>query len=786
MYVSRLFIILFLGVLTFLNVKGSSTPDVLENRLLKATHDTLRIDILLKIGDHYEDSDYEKALEHYINALEISRNTTHSNPDKTHLDHLKELEIKSLRRIAFHQLSWEYYTESNEYYRNLLEIYKAKNDIENIVFALFSLGNIQYYQSHWNEAHSLYQEALIMAQNNNLAQRVADLRNNIANTFYYQGDYVKSMKEFQAASKIYDGLANYSGVGQTLLGIGNIYSETKNNDKALESYQTAVKYFDETNDHVKLAAAYTSLGAMYHENGNFKEAEKYYLLTIEKSRLVNNNYNLTHGLINMAMIYGARNQIADALNYLDQALEIAKRHSYKYIENVALRSKAVNHAKLANFTLAMEFAEKSLEIAREIESISDLAEGYKTLSEISQKTGDNAGALYYFQQYKAMSDSLLNIETQRQINEMQAIYQTEQQEQKIELQNLEIEKNREEIKRKNQIVATIIGLLILVVLLASLILFFNTKEKMKNQDIARQRQIIIKNMQNVKDLEEKVGSLNKKINKLETHNTSWKFKISEYQSFASNLLKTINGHDNILNTFFPGKCFIYPNTQNELPIDICYIRKLDDEILLVIADLQMNKLNKTMVNLAMSNFLNQFNLTIANINLSHLFQKLKEFFENLAEQQRLPSPVVKITITCINTKTKKIKTTSEHISVFIAISRNSESIFRPIYEYHELQKLAPIRNGNTGDKIDDFNIIKEFTLKATDRLYIINSGIIATTNQADGYDNPFEAGIVRLIDTHQNIEMELLGQYLRKEFRIITSRDKNLIPGIISVRGIEL
>jgi hypothetical protein len=309
---------------------------------------------------------------------------------------------------------------------------------------------------------------------------------------------------------------------------------------------------------------------------------------------------------------------------------------------------------------------------------------------------------------------------------------------------------------------------------------------MKNKDIARQRQIIKNNMQKVKDLEERIDNLNGKINKLEAHNSSWKMKISDHQIFAGKLLKNITDYDDVLNTYFPGKSFIYPNTQNELPIDICYIRQMDDEILLVIADLQMNKLNKAMVNLAMRNFLDQLNLTSVNIKPDQLFLKLKEFFKNFNSLQRLPSPVVKLTITLINTQTKKIKTASEHISVFIAISRNSESIFHPMYEYHELQKLVHTTDANTAEDAADFNYTKEIKLKSTDRIYIINSGLPAATDKTYDSVNPFEAGIARLIDTHQNMEIDLLGQYLRKEFRIITSRDKNLIPGIISVRGIEL
>jgi tetratricopeptide (TPR) repeat protein len=786
MHYGRQYFFIFFTLIFGSYLLGNEPIEVLENRLNAADRDTLKIDILLKMGDHYEKSDYDLALKYFNQAMELCSNTNHSNLSRLHLNHLKELEWKSLRRIASLQISWGYYQEATESNRKLLNIYRGNNDIKEIIYTLMNLASIHYYQSQWSEALKLYQEALEFAQNNNIPGRIADLKNNIANVHYSRGDYVKSMKDFQTALSIYDSLADYTNVGKVLLGIGNIFSVTNNYNKALESYQSALKHLEKTEDHQKLAAVYTSLGALHHENENYEEAEKYYLLTIEKAKLMNDQFQLSNGLVNMAILCGARNQINEAMIYLDQVLEIATRTSNKYIENVALRNKAVNNAKMGNYPLAMKFAKESLGIAKQIESIDDQAEGYRTLSDISQKMGKYSEALQYYQQYKAMNDSLLNIDTKRQLNEMDAIYQSEKQEQKIELQNLEIDKNKAEIKRKNQLVTIIIATMVLLVILTSLVLFFNTKEKMKNQDITRQRQIIINNMNKIKNLQSTIENQNEQINKLENHNKSWKLKISDHQLFARNLLITTTDYENELQSIFPAKSFTYPDTELGVPIDIGYIRKFNNEILMVFADLQMNKLNKTMVNLAINAFLDQLLLIKTCIHPLDLHPKLREFIQKLTNIQRLPSPIIKLAAICIDTQTQKIKIAAEHISVYVAINRNSQSIFNPIHDYHELQRLATSLEPNNAENNAALTGAKEFKFKTTDRIYIINSGISLPTDIEKEYENPIEAGIVRIIDTHQNMGIDLQGQYLKKELRIISTREKNLVPGILSIRGIEL
>lgn len=67
------------------------------------------------------------------------------------------------------------------------------------------------------------------------------------------------------------------------------------------------------------------------------------------------------------------------------------------------------------------------------------------MSRIYEKMNDFRNSLGYFQKYAAIQDSLINMESNRQIAEMQTIYDTEKKNFGITAQKIEIEEQKNEM-----------------------------------------------------------------------------------------------------------------------------------------------------------------------------------------------------------------------------------------------------------------------------------------------------------------------------------------------------
>jgi signal transduction histidine kinase len=329
----------------------------------------------------------------------------------------------------------------------IIEIAKQKSieigDLVNAGHCQMALGNIQYDQTNYDEALVYYFESLKTATSIN----------------------------------------NNKGISSALIWIGIIYQHAKTDfDAAISTYKEAVVYADKDGNDLNKGYIFGNLAIIYNEQDQYDSAIVYNKASLaikvkfQDQRGIGNSYN------NIGNDFYESGLLDSAIYYYRRSLEIREQLN----DRTGIVSATINLARIYMDNDDFILAEKLLVDADSLAKVLNYREALQStsffLSEIYEKNGSLEKALMAYKAYKAVSDSIFNIASDKSISELQIAFDTEKKEQQIELQSAQIGKQR----AQNQLnVVIIIGLILSLILLISLVLLLRGRAR-KKQVLAKQ------------------------------------------------------------------------------------------------------------------------------------------------------------------------------------------------------------------------------------------------------------------------------------------------------------
>jgi two-component system, NarL family, sensor kinase len=299
-----------------------------------------------------------------------------------------------------------------------LERSAAVNYNEGRARSITNLGAMQSIKANYSAALQHYFEAITIWETLNNKRGVMLTKNNIGEVYGYlkkndlQYQYLNEALAIANENNFNDGKALTK---QNL----SIYYASKNDFKnAFTTQMYAVLLFEKQGKMSEAALGYSNAGAYKFFSGNLDSALFYY----EKAKVIGENLNdtrvLTMSYANIAEVYENKNKTAEAITNYNKCIELAKP------------------AKLKEQLLFC----------------------YGQLSGVYQKKGDYPLSLQFIKLQQAVKDSILNIASSKNIDELQTKYETARKEQQIQQQQFEITK-------KNYWIGGVTGLLLLSALL---------------------------------------------------------------------------------------------------------------------------------------------------------------------------------------------------------------------------------------------------------------------------------------------------------------------------------
>ncbi|MGB3074972.1 MAG: tetratricopeptide repeat protein [Chitinophagales bacterium] len=338
-----------------------------------------------------------------------------------------------------------------------------------IANAYNNIGIICVYQGNSAEALKNYWAALKIQNEIGNKQGSANAYNNIGLIYEDQGNYPEALKNYFLALKISEEVADKQGMAGPYNNIGNVYLRQDNYSEALKNYSAALKINEETGDKKKIATSYGNVGNAYLRMRNYTEALKYQFSSLKISEEIGNKQNMATANDNIGDIHSKQGDYDQALKNYFSALKIQEEIGEKRGAAISTINIGDVYTKQKLFNKALPFLKKGLSLAKEDENNDAVKGAYLFLAEASADMHDYKSAYEYHQLYSDIKDTLLNIENNKQIAQMQAQYAGEKKDNQIALLNKDKNIQEQKVTQQKFIRNVFIGGLILILLLTALL-----------------------------------------------------------------------------------------------------------------------------------------------------------------------------------------------------------------------------------------------------------------------------------------------------------------------------
>ncbi len=753
----------------------------LESRLNKAENDSLRIELLRLMGDHFKESDFDSAVHFYQQAIETAENALQKKNSTWDENIYKSLKTKAYNDKAIANILWGNYDEAFSIYGILLELTSETGNMEYYTSTLKEMGSTFYYQGKYPQALEYYNKAEIAAKEHNLIRQMADITLNKGTVYYLMGHYDKSLQYHQNAFDLYESADLSFNHVIIYLGKGNIYSELSEQQKAMEQYERALQLCNEDQDHLLISNIQLSIGSLYYEMDSFSRAEEHYLIALEHARKLHNRRIESQTLLNLSINYAAIGDFSKAEEALEQAREYALKSKNQHILANILRNMANLNLRQGNMNKALGYARQSLEIGRTIESVESQSLAFRVISEILEKQENFREALSNYQSYKSLNDSLLDFEKQKKITEMDAVYQSEKQAQALELKQLELDKNQSELTQKKQLANTFI-IAFALLLISSVIIFIINNKRIRTDRLVNEKLAIINKKQDIIFELEKLSQLQgNRILKLEKSIAEIEKAHANEREFAERLRSNmLPGHE-LLTAILTRDSFVFSSGEKGLPPKgFLWVKKIDEKLIITLIGCDFEGIRESLINIYMTAMLEKFSQNKYLNDPRLMSENIMKQLDHLAQEMNIGNKHFSAALLWIDTHTKKVIFSGSRISLYLAISRDhgKTPVMRK-YEYQELQKPKPDNTTSVKALNNEFDAMQ---LKKTDRLYMVASCKKDKAKKTD-LNKPEESEekkIVQLIDQNQDMEIQKQKAVLHD---YSTRSNNNTISTVI---GIEL
>lgn len=410
-YIPTLFLWLLIGLLRCPVTAQQKTIDSLYSLINKATSDTQRINLLLKVANNHRFSEPDSCL--YLAGKALMESRSHK---------YIQGEGYALHTLGVAQDALGNYDSAIYYFRSSLKVFEKEKFKKGKAAALLSIGGYYYYKSDFIQAADFMLQSLRIAEEIVDKESMASACNNLGAVYTDRKDYNQALLYFKRALQLKKELNQHKALATTYINIGNIYSDLEKNDSSLYWYNLALENATQFSNKRTVASAKTNIGTIYFKQDKYTEALTEFEQALQMDMERKDAEGIAVNQLNIGHVFIKQKKYRQGIPLLKDALAGIQKLNFKYHEQNALKF---------------------------------LAEAYAA-------TGDNAGAYNYLLQYIAVHDSVYTQESNQRIAEMQTLYETEKKDKQISL----LEKEKEVQQKTNLFLiaaAILVSLLLLVV-----------------------------------------------------------------------------------------------------------------------------------------------------------------------------------------------------------------------------------------------------------------------------------------------------------------------------------
>lgn len=407
--------IIFLILLGIVWETGAVNSDSLVYELGQTKQDTVKIDLLDRLGQHFMYTDPDTARHFATRGLELAKKQEKTT-EKAHF-------LKMLGDISDIQGD---YQQAEAHYRKAIPLFRQSDQLHSLAHAFLARGLTHIHLGAYPKALEYNQKALTLAREADYDALVPSCHTNIGIIHRHQQNFQQALSYFQQALKGFKAKGAQRNVAKSYGNIGIVFKSQGQYRKALENQRKVRDIYQKMDYTYGLAQAYGNIGSVLNDMNKFTHA----IQAFKKSKALFEEL-------------GVRNGVALALGNLASVhIEVASEFN---------NPGHVRH----RYQEAIEYSRKELSLAREMSSLERKEQAYKNLYMAHERLNHHQKALDYHQAFKKVQDSLFNKAKSEQISRLETQHQVRQKERKNELLSRENQLQKARIKNNQRLMAAI-------------------------------------------------------------------------------------------------------------------------------------------------------------------------------------------------------------------------------------------------------------------------------------------------------------------------------------------
>lgn len=300
------------------------------------------------------------------------------------------------------------------------------------------------------------------------------------------GKYETSLTYYLKALDIY--IAKKEKVKEATVtnNIGMVYSYLGVNDKAIDYHLKAKAVFEGLNNKKGISEVYNNIAIIYANDGDLEKALDYFKYSLDIETEINDKKGVAESANNVGAVYYYMQEIDSALAYFKASAKMEREignfagigATYNNIADLLLENNRVSEAK--------HYIDSSYYYAEQSKVAFDIESALLNYSKYYEAKDDHGLALEYYKRFSKLKDSVLNLETNSKIAELEIEFQTEKKEKEILLQRTNLAEKELDLSRKNYYILGLVALAVVLLLLGYLL--YN-QQKLKNKQLKRENQL---------------------------------------------------------------------------------------------------------------------------------------------------------------------------------------------------------------------------------------------------------------------------------------------------------
>ncbi len=261
----------------------------------------------------------------------------------------------------------------------------------------------------------------------------------LAKIYRFQGNYELSFDYHYKALQIREELNDENGVAESYYQIGSIHFRQGNFHKSIEYFNKSLELAEKLEYEKYIIYNYGAIGGSYSRLGQVELSKEFNLKAFNLSMATTQKNGLSFFAFNLGDNYQALGNLEEALKYFEQAhtLNIEANNRWGQINT----NKAIGEIYIDknNKEKGLNHLNKSLEIAQDLGARSKLPDVYISLARNHQYIGNYKESNFYYQNFIALKDSLVNEATIQKMADTKAQYEITQKEKALQKRDSQLQ-----------------------------------------------------------------------------------------------------------------------------------------------------------------------------------------------------------------------------------------------------------------------------------------------------------------------------------------------------------